>query len=134
MGHNDDANSFDRYEFVEYLLRVANSKYVQDGTVPYLPDALERLISDNIENNANPLALMDPNVFRREKLYCEAVDNVLRGADEIPEDDWFDADNKRTYPHGGGPSVYSTSTHACDTRRLHIHSKSVSKAPLTTDS
>jgi hypothetical protein len=107
VGHNDDANSFDRYEFVEYLLRVADTKYAKDGSVPYLPDALEKLLSDNIKAHANPLALEEANAFRREKVYCEAVDNVLRGADEIAEDQWFDADSKRTYPHGNTSKILS---------------------------
>ena len=104
-GHNEDANSFDRYEFVEYLLRVADAKYLKDGQENYFPDALERLITENIVKHASPLALEDPNTFRKEKMYCEAVDNVLRGADELPEAKWFDADNKRTYVKGNTATI-----------------------------
>lgn len=71
---NND-NALMRYEFLEVLVRIAVAKYgkgfAPEGEPLTLAGSLKHLFKTNILPNMAPEALMDPNDFRRDRLYFE---------------------------------------------------------------
>lgn len=48
-----------RCEFLEYLVRLANFKYVQTGIIPKISDAVKHVINDWVKPNFTPLPWQD---------------------------------------------------------------------------
>lgn len=65
-----------RFEFLEVIIRVAIAKYLKSKVVERLWEAVELLLTENIPL-ADPIALTDPNHFRKRCLYTEDVDLLL---------------------------------------------------------
>ena len=75
-----------RFEFVDALVRVAVNKYVEDSEAPLgatapqlsITAALDRLFTDHILPPTNPFEGHDPNVWRKERMYNNRVDEVIQ--------------------------------------------------------
>jgi hypothetical protein len=72
--------SFVRFQFIEGLLRIAVAKF-SNKDLPkeqqLLPDVALQTLLTLISEKANVLALMPGNLFRRNRLYDQDVDNLL---------------------------------------------------------
>jgi hypothetical protein len=67
-----------RFEFVEILLRIAIAKFVKTRWTRSISTAFERLWVEHITPNVAFDLNTDGNEYRRDELYIEAVDEVLR--------------------------------------------------------
>ena len=67
-------------DFINYYayVHVAINKYVLPQLVPDVADAVQHLITDDVEAHADKRVFADSNWFRREFCYLEEVDTVLR--------------------------------------------------------
>jgi hypothetical protein len=66
-------------EFLHCLVHIATIRHMAEGRkLPNLPAALDALLAEDIAPNLEPVILADPNAFRSDVLYVEAVDSVLR--------------------------------------------------------
>lgn len=75
----DDANddlAMMRFEFLEGLVRVAFGKYITPGLMDDASDAVKALC-DHIKAQLPPEAQVDGNDFRRNRMYCREVEDVL---------------------------------------------------------
>jgi len=70
-----------RFEFMEILIRIAIAKYTKDGPMLSPSEAVNKLLVENV-SLAPPIAQLDSDLFRKERLYKEATDDVLR--DNLP--------------------------------------------------
>lgn len=67
-----------RWEFLEALVRIAIAKYGK-GAAPVPPaEALDTLVAHNLEPHVPAAARVELNHFRRTRLYCEAMDDLLK--------------------------------------------------------
>ena len=66
-----------RREWMEMLVRVCVMRYVQTGEMSDVSDALGRLLAE-CEAKTPKVAHQDSNLFRRELMYTEGVDAILR--------------------------------------------------------
>ena len=75
-----------RFEFVDALVRVAVNKYIEDSDAPLGPTdpplsitaALDRLFNEHIIPPTNAFEGHDPNVWRKERMYNNRVDEVIQ--------------------------------------------------------
>ena len=67
-----------RFEFMQCLVRISISKYVRDGTIPDVSEALETFLQRDLLPNLPKGATHDPEVFRRKRLYTKPVADVLK--------------------------------------------------------
>jgi hypothetical protein len=74
---NDD-RALMRFEFLECVVRIAVQKYLRSGDTDDVSDAVRMLCDRNIRPNLGKEAVNDSNDFRRERMYNEAVDMVLK--------------------------------------------------------
>ncbi|GLC40789.1 hypothetical protein PLESTB_000022500 [Pleodorina starrii] len=75
---NDD-DAMVRFEFMEGLVRVAFVKYINTKRMTDASDALGALLEEVITSpSLPPEARMDPNDFRRNRLYCSEVEEVVK--------------------------------------------------------
>jgi hypothetical protein len=75
---NDDRQLL-RFEFLEILLRIAFAKFLQSGRTNDPSDAVQMLCTQNIYPNLEIPASEDRNIWRRERLYCQDLSDVLTG-------------------------------------------------------
>lgn len=75
---NDDL-ALMRFEFLEIFVRIAVAKYGKGQATDDVSDAVDILAERSIQPCLCPEAALDANVFRRERLYCEEVAEVLEG-------------------------------------------------------
>jgi hypothetical protein len=68
-------NALFRFEWLEALTRIAIAKYAKTHAPAA---AVAALIKEHIECNIAPLARIDLNAFRTQRLYCEEVDELLK--------------------------------------------------------
>lgn len=73
---NDD-KALVRFEFIEMMLRIAIARFVSTGTTADIGHALHLLIQTLVLENADPLAVTDPDDYRRERLYTPEVNAVM---------------------------------------------------------
>ncbi|GIL96494.1 hypothetical protein Vretimale_2284 [Volvox reticuliferus] len=71
VANNDYA--FMRFEFSEALVRAAFGRYITAGTVRDASDATRRLMQD-LKMSLPPIARVDPNNFRRNRLYTAEME------------------------------------------------------------
>merc|ERR1719155_307758 len=65
-----------RHELLECLVRIAVQKYNEE--LNDVSDCVEKLLTECIEKYLPKEARVDPDDFRRERLYTEEVDKVLK--------------------------------------------------------
>ena len=70
-------------EAIQLLMekKISPGEYGDDGrtsSCSHECDAIKLLMEKNIMPNLPPDALVDPNVFRNTRLYCEEVDTLLK--------------------------------------------------------
>ena len=68
-------NALFRYEWLEALARIAIAKY---GKTHAPAAAVAALLREHVECHVAPLARVELNAFRTRRLYCEAVDELLK--------------------------------------------------------
>ena len=78
---NDD-RALMRFEFLEILVRIAAAKYIDTKRMTNLSDALFKLLHNHFKDNegegsCNAL-IDDPTIFRKDLLYKEEIDRLLR--------------------------------------------------------
>lgn len=66
-----------RYQWLQVVVRVAIAKYVRTGRTRDVSDALEMLISRDIEPNISAYAAHDHDLFRREQFYLQDTELAL---------------------------------------------------------
>jgi len=76
-GANNERNALSRFEFLEIMARVAESKYGRSASGD-ISDALVMLIQNHLVARMAPEAAVVPNDFRRDRLYNKAVDLVFK--------------------------------------------------------
>jgi len=79
---NDDL-ALMRFEFLEIIVRIAIAKYGKGVATDDVSDAVDILCERSIGPCLCEEAALDPNVFRRERLYCEEVAEVLEGHETL---------------------------------------------------
>ena len=67
-----------KHEFMEALIRISVNKYGRGQPTTDIALALEMLLEENILPNLPPAARMEPNEFRRVRLYQEEVDTIYK--------------------------------------------------------
>ena len=80
----NDARSLMRFEFMESIIRIAVARF--SAGIPAVSECVEKLSAECIEPNLPPEACVDPDQFRRERLYNEDVDTVLKTCDVAAAD------------------------------------------------
>lgn len=70
-------NAMIRFEFLEALVRLSISKYVKIGATGSVAEAVGILMGHDIEPNLEVEARIDPNDFRRDRLYNEVMHDTL---------------------------------------------------------
>ncbi|KAG2437653.1 hypothetical protein HYH02_011034 [Chlamydomonas schloesseri] len=68
--------AYTRFEFMEALVRTAFARYIHGGMVTDGSDATKMLMQ-HLRGVLPPLALVDPNTFRREKLYTADMERAI---------------------------------------------------------
>jgi hypothetical protein len=74
----NNENALMRYEFLECLCRAGIAKYGKGQQTDNVAEAVRMLIEDNIAANLSPAAGLVSNDFRRNRLYNEEVDTLLK--------------------------------------------------------
>lgn len=72
---NDD-RALMRYEFMECLVRMAVARFRHE--INDVSECLDRLFDEVILPNIDPSAVLDPDIFRRDKFYFQAVDEAFK--------------------------------------------------------
>ncbi|KAH8088855.1 hypothetical protein JL720_6823 [Aureococcus anophagefferens] len=72
---NDD-RALMRYEFMECLVRMAVARFRHE--INDVSECLDRLFDEVILPNIDPSAVLDPDIFRRDKFYFQAVDDAFK--------------------------------------------------------
>lgn len=70
--------ALNRQEFVQCLVKIACMRYVMDGSIIDVSDAVYRMFSSDIEPRLDMKIFAEPNDFRSRYCYVEATDDVLR--------------------------------------------------------
>lgn len=72
--------SLHRFEFLEALIRIAINAFIKTGEMTHVADAVERLLKDKVLAHMDPgsQACHDRDLWRRQRLYTEECDLVLR--------------------------------------------------------
>jgi hypothetical protein len=85
-GHKSEASTkgifarkeLDRTEFLAALIHVAIAKYILQGSLADVSDALVKLFAVDMSPRLDPLLFAEPNAFRAAHCYIESVDAPLR--------------------------------------------------------
>ncbi|KAK3255656.1 hypothetical protein CYMTET_35174 [Cymbomonas tetramitiformis] len=77
LNDENDDQALMRFEFLEILCRVAIMKYGMGEATHDAAEALEMMLSNDVIPGLPPECFMDPDLFRRERLYCKATAHVL---------------------------------------------------------
>lgn len=67
-----------RHEFIEALIRLALNKYGKGQATTDIAESVEMLFNENVVPRVPVAARHEPNAFRRERLYVEEVDALLK--------------------------------------------------------
>jgi hypothetical protein len=67
-----------RFEWVECIVRIAIAKYFETGTINDMSDSVQQRCEECILPNLEPAVRLRRNDFRRNRLYSEAVDDLLK--------------------------------------------------------
>ena len=73
---NDD-NALMRFEFFRAITFVAHAKFVRTGLADDVADGLDHLIQDHFAKHGPPEGRIDPDEFRRRRLYTSDAHTVL---------------------------------------------------------
>ena len=86
VGDTNADRALMRFELVEMIVRIALKKYLLPGTCATLPEAVTKVIVEHVLTNdasgSCSAAIHDIDAFRKECLYCEDVDAMLRVHDK----------------------------------------------------
>lgn len=72
------SRALNRHEFMQILVRIATARYVMNGRIPDVSEALHELFNADFDQKLDPVVMQDSNAFRKEYCYTEAVDAVLK--------------------------------------------------------
>ena len=75
LEENDDS-SLCRYEYFEILVRIAKTKYVENGSMTSISEACEKLISTFIIPNS--IETLSWQEFREHKLWALEIDDIIK--------------------------------------------------------
>ena len=74
----DRHKALSRVEFLSALTHLSIMKYVKTGEIDNCSDALERLLTMDIEAHSTPRLVVPPDIFRRKHFYTMATSYVLQ--------------------------------------------------------
>jgi len=80
-GNSD--NALARFEFIEAMIRLAVAKYGKGVATNEVSDAIQMILSQNVEPNLKLVANLDPNDFRKDRLYTEECDDLFRKHEKV---------------------------------------------------
>jgi len=69
-----------RYQFVEFLIRIASEKYMRSGYCDNYSEALEMLMKNGIQEALDNVE--DPQVWRENRLWKNDVDDLILNKQE----------------------------------------------------
>jgi hypothetical protein len=70
--------ALNRQEFVQCLVKIACMRYVMNGTIVDVSEAVYRMFSSDIEPRLDKKVFAEPNDYRTRFCYVETTDQVLR--------------------------------------------------------
>lgn len=68
----------DRFEFFEILIRASFGKYITTKILDDSSDSIKKLIEDKLLMNLPPEARIQPNDFRKNRLYTQEMEGAIK--------------------------------------------------------